>query len=213
MAYSRSTSLLGSLTSASAAGVSWYYVGTDGETAEQTAIRVAALKTMTETDSSSTNSSDSTNTSTVSHVYHPRLAPVKMTAPKADQIITGQVITVYDGDSCTKVACEDGVTRNIRLYGIDAPELDQDGGTAAREKLASLLLNKTVKITIPATAKDDHGRTVGKLTIDGTDVNLALVKSGNAWAYPQYLRGTDKATYIAAQTGRADCETGRLDQG
>lgn len=46
MAYSKSTSLLGSLASVSASGISFVYKGISGETAEQTEKRVAALKTL-----------------------------------------------------------------------------------------------------------------------------------------------------------------------
>lgn len=54
-AYSRSTSILGSLTNATAAGVSWVYIGTANETAAQTAARVEALQALS--DSSALSSS------------------------------------------------------------------------------------------------------------------------------------------------------------
>jgi hypothetical protein len=44
--YSKSISLLGSLTNASASGVSFVYIGTRGETAEQTVARVNALQAL-----------------------------------------------------------------------------------------------------------------------------------------------------------------------
>jgi len=75
-----------------------------------------------------------------------------------------------------------------------------------------MALNKTVALTIPAGTHDAHGRTVAKLTVDGIDVNLALVKTGNAWAYSEYLSAADKPIYLAAQKTAQEAKLGLWSQ-
>ena len=73
-----------------------------------------------------------------------------------------------------------------RLHGIDAPERKQDYGTKARQTLAALLHNKTVKVHILDT--DRYGRKVGKVYLGNTYVNLYMVAKGMAWHYAQYAK-------------------------
>lgn len=94
---------------------------------------------------------------------------------------TGAVERVHDGDTLTV----DG--KRVRLYGIDAPELDQPGGEASRDFLALLVKDKRVEI-IPKD-RDDYGRVVGAiLTPDGREVNAMMVRAGHAWVYRKYCR-------------------------
>ena len=203
MAYSKSVSLFGSLTSASAAGVSYVYIGTPGETAEQTVHRVNSLKNMAATDSTSTDSDTSDSKTSLK-----RSSSVQVKAPAAAQTITATVASVHDGDGTLKCVCADGITRTVRMYGIDAPELKQAHGPESRAALAAMALNKTVALTIPAGTHDAHGRTVAKLTVDGIDVNLTMVKTGNAWAYSEYLSAADKPVYLAAQKAAQEAKLG-----
>jgi endonuclease YncB( thermonuclease family) len=216
IAFSKSSGILNSLTNSSASGVSWTYQSTDGESAAETAQVVAQMVKFT-TSSSSSDTSDSSDTSTVSTVYRPRLsqgpASARRAAAKpADQTISATVVAVHDGDGTVKCACADGITRSVRLYGIDAPELKQAHGPESRAALVKMILNKTVTLTIPAWSNDAHGRTVAKLTVDGTDVNLALVKHGFAWAYSAYLKASDKPAYFAAQNAAKTAKLGLWSQ-
>src|SRR5437868_6792190 len=77
-----------------------------------------------------------------------------------------------DGDSLTVGG------REVRLYGIDAPEWDQtckrDGrewacGQVAAKELAKLVTGKDVSCVAADT--DQYHRTVAQCTVDGTDVN------------------------------------------
>jgi endonuclease YncB( thermonuclease family) len=110
--------------------------------------------------------------------------------------IAGQlrVSRVIDGDSI-KVKI-DGMEVPIRLVGIDAPELGrkknepgQPYGRKATKYFASLVLNKT--ITIKEYGADRYGRILGVVFVNGTNVNLQMVKAGLAEVYrgkqPRYF--------------------------
>lgn len=53
------------------------------------------------------------------------------------------------------------------------------------------------------TAKvDKYGRVVGKVMLDGQDINLKQVQSGMAWVYRAYLKELakeDKVLYVEAE--------------
>ena len=90
-----------------------------------------------------------------------------------------KVIRCIDGDT---IVTENNI--HIRLYGIDAPERNQDGGIEAKEHLSSLVLNKTVEVE--KVAKDRYGREVCRLYRNGAYINELMIISGNAWAYKKF---------------------------
>lgn len=79
---------------------------------------------------------------------------------------------VIDGDTIDL----DGT--RIRLFGIDAPEIGQDGGKLARAQLSTLLDGKSLEGQYKAI--DHYGRTVAVLFADGINVNAEMVKTGYA---------------------------------
>ena len=103
----------------------------------------------------------------------------------SEEIITGRVVGVHDGDTVTLLT---GSNRQIkiRLAQIDAPESDQAFGQASRQSLAGMAFSRTVKVAVETI--DAHDRFVGTIFIDGLDVNREQIKRGMAWAYRQYLR-------------------------
>lgn len=108
-----------------------------------------------------------------------------------------RVVGVSDGDTLTCLAS--GNTQyKVRLYGIDAPESRQDFGTQAKNNLSNLVFGKNVTLNIKDT--DRYGRSVAEVVVNGKSANMEQVTNGYAWAYRQYLSGTDKALYIAAET-------------
>ena len=74
----------------------------------------------------------------------------------------------------------------IRIAGIDAPESRQDFGTRSRQLLSRLVKGRIVQAE--AVSRDRYGRYVSILTVDGADVGLAMIGSGLAWAYRDYLK-------------------------
>jgi endonuclease YncB( thermonuclease family) len=106
------------------------------------------------------------------------------------------VVGVHDGDTLTGVD-EDRGQHKIRLDAIDAPELGQPFGQAAKKALSGKVFGKDV-IVIPKTT-DRYGRTVGHVLIDGRDVNLEMLEEGMAWHYTKY----DKNVRLSQAEGEA----------
>lgn len=97
--------------------------------------------------------------------------------------IQGEIIKVYDGDTITLFENQEKV--KIRLYGLDAPELNQSFGKEAREYLLNLCpLRSQAKIKIMD--KDKYKRVVGIVYCNAINVNEKLVENGFAWAYREY---------------------------
>lgn len=98
------------------------------------------------------------------------------------------VLEVYDGDTVavTPAGVQD-CPLHVRLYGIDAPEMGQGGGKAARDFLAALLPEGAAVEVIPLD-KDKYGRVVGLLIREGKAVNAQMVEAGHAWVYKKYCR-------------------------
>jgi endonuclease YncB( thermonuclease family) len=98
--------------------------------------------------------------------------------------IEGRVIGVTDGDTLTVLTAAHERIR-IRLVEIDAPESKQPWGHRAKEALSGLAYSKPV--TVVTRGHDRYGRTLGRVYVNGRDVNAEMVRSGAAWAYREYL--------------------------
>lgn len=89
---------------------------------------------------------------------------------------------VIDGDTITIQKTQ------IRLFGIDAPELDHPCGRNARSALISLCKGQVVHAEI--LAKDDHGRTVARCCLqDGRDLSAEMVQLGLALDWAKFSGG------------------------
>lgn len=121
---------------------------------------------------------------------------------------TGTVVGVSDGDT---IKVLDGGRRQhrVRLAGIDAPEKAQAFGQRSKQSLSDLVYGRQVTID---TRKDDrYGREVGKVLVDGRDVNLEQLRRGMAWHYKAYEReqsAEDRAFYAAAEDRAREAKLG-----
>lgn len=109
----------------------------------------------------------------------------------------GHVVKVYDGDTITVIDSETGVSKKVRLFGIDAPEINprQDYGKDSKALLKSVVFDKDVEVIEVMT--DRWLRIVGvvylkmekdqvDVTIDKISVNEYMIRKGAAWVYPYY---------------------------
>jgi endonuclease YncB( thermonuclease family) len=114
------------------------------------------------------------------------------------QTRTASVLSIGDGD--TMRVREGNRTLNVRLACIDAPESSQAPfGNQARQQLQALApVGSSVELQIKAT--DRYGRSVAELTRGGRNLNQALVASGVAFVYWQYIAGCDRQTYGRLET-------------
>ena len=120
---------------------------------------------------------------------------------------TAHVSRVVDGDTLwvKKDGSEGKSARNVklRLRGIDAPEMCQDGGEAARRALRQLAQGQQVQVRV--LARDQYGRSVADVWRADDGVNLAarLVEDGWAWSGTSRRRpGRYAAQQKAAQAAR-----------
>jgi endonuclease YncB( thermonuclease family) len=120
------------------------------------------------------------------------------TAVNAETIV-GHVVGVADGDTITVLDAQK-VQHKIRLAGIDAPEKAQPFGNRSKESLSEMAFDKDV--SVETEKLDRYGRSVGKVLVNGHDVNLVQVERGMAWFYRQYQREQspeDRKLYDAAE--------------
>lgn len=98
------------------------------------------------------------------------------------------VVSISDGDTVIVAPAGDTTTPiSVRLYGIDAPESDQDGGKSATEALKVLLPVDAMTEIIPFDT-DKYGRIVALIIYQGHTINAQMLTQGHAWVYAQYCR-------------------------
>jgi micrococcal nuclease len=96
---------------------------------------------------------------------------------------------VVDGDTITINKTQ------IRLFGIDAPELNHPYGKKAKWGLVSLCKGHDVRAEI--TERDAHGRTVARCYLpDGRDLSAEMVKAGLAIDWPKFSGGVYRALEV-----------------
>jgi micrococcal nuclease len=89
---------------------------------------------------------------------------------------------VYDGDT-VKIS-ENNIEYKLRLTDIDAPEKAQSYGLKSRRALMKLCLKANIQAVLSGT--DKYQRRLGKLTCNGQDASLFMVKNGHAWFNNRY---------------------------
>jgi endonuclease YncB( thermonuclease family) len=130
---------------------------------------------------------------------------------KIDRTISPPVTTPFDPKSakatvqethlCGPAYVVDGDTIKIRqiqirLFGIDAPEMNHPFGKKAKWALVSMCKGQTVIAEI--LESDDYGRTVAKCTFDdGRDLSAEMVKLGLAIDWPKFSNGQYKDLEVA----------------
>lgn len=117
------------------------------------------------------------------------LGLILISSASAD-VIKGHVIKVADGDTVT-ILDSSNTQHKIRLSGIDAPERKQAFGTRSQQALSAEVFGKVV--LVDWNKRDKYRRIVGKILMDGQDVNLRQIQRGMAWHYKKYENEQDVA--------------------
>lgn len=106
---------------------------------------------------------------------------------------TGRTVSgparVIDGDTIVVQKTQ------IRMFGIDAPELNHPHGRNAKWALVAMCKGRTVRAEI---LEEDHfGRTVAKCYLpDGRDLSAEMVKKGLALDWPKFSGGAYRALEV-----------------
>lgn len=127
--------------------------------------------------------------------------------PIAGTVVTGVVTRVHDGDTLTLVDAKGEL--DVRLQGIDAPELAQAFGSESRSALSALLLGKQARVAYASS--DEYGRALGEVFGPNCEhANLKQVAAGLAWFYaafqcelPASMREQFAHAQLQAQQARA----------
>ncbi len=109
-----------------------------------------------------------------------------------DTVLSAQVTHVTDGDSLWLTPDAPAAPVELRLLGIDAPEICQPWGMEAKQALAELVLHK--QVTVKTVGRDAYGRTLGTVYLDTLNVNKTMVQEGHAWS-TRYKH--DRGPYVA----------------
>ena len=100
------------------------------------------------------------------------------------QVISGVVMRVTDGDTFRL----SGLDVAVRVWGLDAPERKQRGGTAATNAMRDLIDGKT--LTCVERDIDRYRRVVGQCFLEnGQDIAAAMIAAGVAREYCRYSGG------------------------
>jgi endonuclease YncB( thermonuclease family) len=114
-----------------------------------------------------------------------QLVALSLLAPAA-HAWGGKVVSVTDGDTIRVLKHGASSSVAVRLYGIDAPEKNQQYGHEAAEFTAGMVAGKNVEVQ--TSGGDRYGRVIGLVTVNGVLLNRETVRAGYAWVYRRYCR-------------------------
>jgi len=98
--------------------------------------------------------------------------------------VQATVTEISDGDTFVVRADRMSIL-NVRLYGIDAPELSQPHGLEAKAFLSKLVESKTISLEILDVNR--YGQSVALAYLENErSLQEQLIEAGFAWVYPKY---------------------------
>jgi micrococcal nuclease len=103
------------------------------------------------------------------------IAAALLILPLAALAASAPVTRVIDGD--TLVVRQGKRSIHLRVANVDAPELSQPGGNAARDHTAALCADQVATYTVRAI--DRYHRSVADVTCAGQDVARSLRENGH----------------------------------
>lgn len=109
------------------------------------------------------------------------LDPAKPLFPPDYQ--SGHVKYAVDGDTLVL----SNRRKRIRLWGVDAPELNEEGGQQSKVALARLVEGKTIRFI--EIEEDRYGRTVARVFVGELEINRRMIESQHADEYCRYSKG------------------------
>ena len=97
--------------------------------------------------------------------------------------VEGQVVAITDGDTI-KILTATKQQIKVRLADIDTPERGQPYGRKARQVLGDKIHRR--QVDVEEVTIDRYQRLVGRVFLDGRNINAEMVEDGAAWVYRKY---------------------------
>lgn len=97
-------------------------------------------------------------------------------------------VNFYDGDNF--IVIQGGIKTKVGLACLQAPELSQAGGQAARKALKSLVDRQQFSLRV--ITKDPYGRLLAEVYAGGQNVNQVLLEQGYAAYRGEFRRECDR---------------------
>jgi endonuclease YncB( thermonuclease family) len=143
-----------------------------------------------------------------------RLADTAAVAEDADASpMLAKVVQVNHGDEFEVMWRPPVPMRfNVRLNRVDTPFKDQSGGKEATEELADLIYGKQVRIEFEDPDKpyqDRSERLIAYAHIDGKNVGVEMIRSGQAEFFTKYGEGKYAEAMKAAEDQAKAAKRGR----
>jgi micrococcal nuclease len=107
------------------------------------------------------------------------------------------VLSVGHGDTIR--VDDNGRRLTICMACIDAPEMSQSPHARQSRALLQSLAPINAHVSLQVLTRDRYSRTVAEVSRGGQNLNLRLVRRGQAFAYRQYLSQCDAAAYLSAE--------------
>ncbi len=131
-----------------------------------------------------------------------------------------EVLRIVDGDTID-VLDDDNQKLRIRLLGIDTPEPQQLFGYESSIYLKKILSGRSVKIiSTPDRNKPYtlgfYKRVIGKIILNGRDINLEMIEKGMAWHFKKYKKSQplgDRYSYNKAENEARERNIGLWSEG
>jgi endonuclease YncB( thermonuclease family) len=117
------------------------------------------------------------------------------------QTFAGKVVSVTDGDTYD-VRRPGGQLVTVRLWGVDAPESDQPGGSAATRAARQLIGGARAEVEVVEIGS--YGRAVARLEAGGSDLGAMLIRHGHGWHYNRYAPGATEYARLERQARNAN---------
>lgn len=130
--------------------------------------------------------------------------------PKPKQVLTGIIEEAHDGDTFTVKVDHQDYRVEVRLFGVDAPELDQAHGKEA-QRFTDSLVRQRVTLSVKGNSFHRivasavvHFPAVGVVKAEDIDLGEWLVASGLAWQEPRFSKDKSIA-FVQEQARKAKC--------
>jgi micrococcal nuclease len=120
------------------------------------------------------------------------------------EAITGTIDSVIEGDSITIIS--KGKEVEIRLFGIDTPEKTQAFGQSAKNFVGAMASKGDIRVE--PINKDQQGKIVALVFVNGINLNEQIVSQGFGWVYRQYCKESYCADWLKLESNAKTSQKG-----